>query len=248
MSTAATTPTIRLLQDEWLRVVDSEKLFVSIKRWMHQHPLLAHRPPAEIVSTVVRPSWDRDRRRDEALACILEHSREPLSHLITLQSLLPQMTYLIERASTHNTDEFAAHVIATAAELITNWKKRDIICVHWWLYRNIQTRVTQDTRIWQRRRQQEERIENRVKQKVNQIPETASEISTTLSLPDLIAIAMQRGELDRLTAELVVLTRTDCLSIETISRTTGLKPQTLRRKRLRAEKRLKSRLTLTDFI
>ena len=248
MSTATATPTIRLLQDEWLRVADSEKLFASIKRWTHQHPLLAHRSPAEIVSIVVRPGWDRDRRRDEALACILEHSREPLSHLMTLQSLLPQMTYLIERAATRNTDEFAAHVIATAAELITNWKKRDIVCVHWWLYRNIQTRVAQNSQIWQHHRLVETRIENWVMQKVNQMSETAPEPGTAASLLDLIAIVMQQGELDRPTAELVVLTRTESLTIEAISRNTGLKPQTLRRKRLRAEKRLKSRLTLTDFI
>ena len=248
MSTATATPTIRLLQDEWLRVADSEKLFASIKRWTHQHPLLAHRYPAEIVSIVVRPGWDRDRRRDEALACILEHSREPLSHLITLQSLLPQMTYLIERTPTRNTDEFAAHVIATAAELITNWEKRDIACVHWWLYRNIQTRVAQNTQIWQHHRRVETRIENWIMQKVEQIPETGPEPGTASSLLDLIAIVMQQGELDRPTAELVVLTRTESLTIEAISRNTGLKPQTLRRKRLRAEKRLKSRLTLTDFI
>lgn len=243
MSTAATTPTIRLLNMEWRKVADSEELFASIRRWTHRHPLLARRTPAEIVSLVVRPGWDRERRRDEALNCILQHSREPLSQLMVIQSLLPQITHLIDRAPTSDADEFAAQVIAIAAELIASWKRNDIICVHWWLYRNIQARLSRNAHIWRQHSQRETQMKDRVKQ----IPETAAEPGDAASLPDLIAIVMQQGELDRPTAELVVLTRTGCLSVETISRTTGLKPQTLRRKRLRAEKRLKSRLNPADL-
>ena len=240
MSIAQATPTIQLLQDEWQRVSHSEELLASVKKWTYRHPLLAYRSASEIISFVVKPSWNRERKRDEALSCILEHSQEPLSQLTVLQSLLPQVTHLIDKTWTHNADEFAAYVVAMATELIAGWKKRDIICVHWWLYRNIQSRVTQNAQTWQKYSRQETQLDDQ------EIPEASSEPG--VSLPDLIALVMQQGELDRLTAELVVLTRTGCLTVETISHNTGLKPQTLRRKRLRAEQRLRSRLSLADFL
>lgn len=248
MSIAAETTTIRYLQNEWQRVADSEELFASVKRWTRRNPLLAHRTPAEIISFVIRPGWARERKRDEALGCLLEHSHEPLSQLMVIQSLLPQVTHLIDRSWIHDADEFAAYVIAIVTEMISGWQKQDIVCVHWWLYRNIQTRVLQSRQIWLQFWQHEAQMnEARIEEEAEQIPEPAAEPGTSASLPDLIALVMRQGSLDRLTAELVVLTRTGCLSVETISRTTGLAPQTLRRRRLRAEKRLRARLSLADF-
>ena len=248
MSIAAETTTIRYLQDEWQKVADSEELFASVKRWTHRHPLLAHRTPAEIISLVVRPGWHRERKRDEALGCLLEHSHEPLSQLMVIQSLLPQVTHLIDRSWIRDADEFAAYVIAVITEMISDWQRGDIICVHWWLYRNIQTRVLQSTQIWRQFWQHEAQMnETRIEEEAEQIPETAPEPGTSASLPDLISMVMQQGSLDRLTAELVVLTRTGCLTVESMSRTTGLAPQTLRRRRLRAEERLRARLSLADF-
>lgn len=248
MSIASETKTIRYLQDQWQRVADSEELFASVKRWTHHHPLLSHRTPAEIISLVVQPGWDRERKRDEALGCLLQHSHEPLSQLMVIQSLLPQVTHLIDRSWIRDADEFAAYVIAMIAEMISGWQKRDIICVHWWLYRNIQTRVLQSKQIWQQFWQYETQMNaTKIEEEAKLIPEPAPEPGTSASLPDLISIVMQQGNLDRLTAELVVLTRTGCLTVESMSRTTGLTPQTLRRKRLRAEERLRSRLSLADF-
>lgn len=248
MSIASETTTIRYLQNEWQKVADSEELFASVKRWTHGNPLLAHRTPAEIISFVVQPGWQRERKRDEALGCLLEHSHEPLSQLMVIQSLLPQVTHLINRSRIHEADEFAAYVIAIVTEMISSWQKQDIVCVHWWLYRNIQTRVTQIMQIWQQFWQHETEInETLMEEEPELMTEPASEPGASASLPDLIALVMQQGSLDRLTAELVVLTRTGCLSVETISRTTGLAPQTLRRRRLRAEKRLRARLSLADF-
>lgn len=248
MSIAAETPTIRYLQDQWQRVADSEELFASVKRWTHHHPLLASRSPGEIVSLVVQPGWDRERKRDEALGCLLQHSHEPLSQLMVIQSLLPQVTHLIDRSWIRDADEFAAYVIAMITEMISGWQKKDIICVHWWLYRNIQTRLLQSKQIWRQFWQYETQMnEAHIEEEAKQIPEPAPEPGTSASLPDLISIVMQQGNLDRLTAELVVLTRTGCLTVESMSRTTGLAPQTLRRKRLRAEERLRARLSLADF-
>lgn len=248
MSVASETKTIRYLQDEWQRVADSEELFASVKRWTHHHPLLASRSPNEIISLVVQPGWDRERKRDEALGCLLQHSHEPLSQLMVIQSLLPQVTHLIDKSWIHDTDEFAAYVIAMIAEMISGWQKQDIICVHWWLYRNIQTRVLQSRQILRQFWQHETQMNDTpIEEKAKLIPEPAPEPGTSTSLPDLISLVMQQGDLDRLTAELVVLTRTGCLTVESMSRTTGLAPQTLRRKRLRAEKRLRSRLSLADF-
>ena len=248
MSIAAETTTIRYLQNEWQRVADSEELFASVKRWTHGNPLLAHRTPAEIISFVIRPDWHRERKRDEALGCLLEHSHEPLSQLMVIQSLLPQVTHLINRSRIHEADEFAAYVIAIVTEMLSSWQKQDIVCVHWWLHRDIQTRVTQIMQIWQQFWQHETEInETLMEEEPELMTEPASEPGASASLPDLISLVMQQGSLDRLTAELVVLTRTGCLSVETISRTTGLAPQTLRRRRLRAEKRLRARLSLADF-
>lgn len=248
MSIASETKTIQYLQDEWQKIADSEELFASVKRWTHHHPLLAQRTPAEIVSLVVRPGWHRERKRDEALGCLLQHSHEPLSQLMVIQSLLPQVKHLIDRSWMRDADEFAAYVIAIVAEMISGWQKQDIICVHWWLYRNIQTRVLQSKQIWRQFWQHETQMnEAQIEEIVKLIPEPAPEPGTSSSLPDLITMVMQQGSLDRLTAELVVLTRTGCLTVESISRTTGLTPQTLRRKRLRAEERLRSRLSLADF-
>ena len=248
MSIASETNTIRYLQDQWQRVADSEELFASVRRWTHHHPLLASRSPGEIISLVVQPGWDRERKRDEALGCLLQHSHEPLSQLMVIQSLLPQVTHLIDRSWISDADEFAACIIAMIAEMISSWQKQDIICVHWWLYRNIQTRVLQSKQMWRQFWQHETQMnETPMEERAKLIPEPAPEPGTSTSLPDLISLVMQQGDLDRLTAELVVLTRTGCLTVESMSRTTGLTPQTLRRKRLRAEERLRSRLSLADF-
>lgn len=248
MSIASETNTIRYLQDQWQRVAASEELFASVRRWTHHHPLLASRSPGEIISLVVQPGWDRERKRDEALGCLLQHSHEPLSQLMVIQSLLPQVTHLIDRSWISDADEFAACIIAMIAEMISGWQKQDIICVHWWLYRNIQTRVLQSKQMWRQFWQHETQMnETPMEERAKLIPEPAPEPGTSTSLPDLISLVMQQGDLDRLTAELVVLTRTGCLTVESMSRTTGLTPQTLRRKRLRAEERLRSRLSLADF-
>ena len=254
MSAAQHTPTIQLLKHDWNTTLALPGFDDSISRWTSSHPLLAAKTTPEIVQLITRPQPAHQQLRDQALNCLLWHSSNPISQKAVLQSLLPQVIYLIDgnaQQPSLDLDEHAAHVVALATEQIVHFSRHDVVCVHWWLYTSIRRELIRDVQSRRRLALQEQSASQGYLEACEREQEHCllqSPVSNSPDLGYLVELVAQVGGLDRQQAEIVVLTRTGTQSITGLAEQTGLSPDTLRKKRLRAETKLRQRADRHDLL
>jgi len=254
MNTATQTPTIQLLAADWETTVKSPQLENSVRRWTCHHPVLSAKAASEIIQLIAQPCWSYMKLRDETLSCLLKHGSEQLSQRAVLQSLLPQVIHMVDKSKAPDLDEQAAYVVSVASEQIAHFKRHDITCVHWWLYQTIKRQIQRNALVRRQQQFKEQCLSQNFLDSLEedslifcwqQIP--AQSASNSAKIADLINLITTQGEIDRLAAEIIVLTRTEALTVSAMSTATGLAPDTLRKKRLRAEKRLRQKLSRADF-
>lgn len=200
MSAASKTPTIQLLQADWEITAETSALQDSVRVWTKCHPVLSNTATSEIIELVTRPVWSFITLRDEALSCLLEHCAEKLSQRIVLQSLLPQIIHIINRSWSPDLDEQAAQVVAVAVEKIAHFRRQDVNCVHWWLYKAIKRQIERKE-LAKRQQQLKEQCLGESEFPDDQLAQTnlPTHLLTTLpdsgttNLADLIDLVMQRG-------------------------------------------------------
>lgn len=249
--TAIQTPTIQLLTAHWESVSKSPELNRSVRQWTSSHPDLLDKATREIIELVARPCWSYVKVRDEVLRCLLRHRTNALSQRVVLQSLLPQVIHIADRLGKGDPDEMVAYVVSVASEQIAQFSRPDIVCIHWWLYQSIKRQVERTTLSFEYHRRDEYCLgqggEHAEIGAQSGIYQQASSLGGG-NLDELIALITERGGIGRREAEIIVLTRTDTVSISAMSSALGMAPDTLRKKRLRAETKLRRMLNLADFI
>lgn len=244
--TASQTPTIQLLTTHWESVSRSPELNRSIRQWTSSHPELLDKAAAEIIELVAQPCWTYIRARDEVLRCLLRHRNNALSQRVVLQSLLPQVIHITDRLGTGDADEMAAYVVSVASEQIAQFSRPDIVCIHWWLYQSIKRQVERTALSFRRKKEYCLAPGNDYDAQPDFCQQAGSLGGSELD--ELINLIAERGGIDRRAAEIIVLTRTDTVSVSAMSSALGMAPDTLRKKRLRAENKLRQMLNLVDFI
>ena len=255
MSLALQTPTIQLLQRDWNTTLTLPGFSDSISRWTSSNPALAAKTIPEIIQLITQPQPAHQRLRDQALNCLLWHSSNPISQKAVLQSLLPQVIYLIDgnaKPSNLDLDEHAAHVVGLATEQIVHFNRHDVVCVHWWLYTSIRRELIRDVQARRRLLLQEQSASQDYLEACEQEREhcllQAPAGDGSSDLDYLVELIAQVGRLDRQQAEIIVLTRTGTQSITGLAEQTGLSPDTLRKQRLRAENKLRQRADRHDLL
>ncbi len=246
--TAIQTPTIQLLTAHWESVAKSPELNHSVRQWTSSHPELLDKATTEIIELVARPCWSYVKVRDEVLRCLLHHRSDALSQRVVLQSLLPQVIHITDRLGTGDPDEMAAYVVSVASEQIARFSRPDVVCIHWWLYRSIKRQVERTTLSFRYRRREEYCLGQSGEYDAQ--PDLCQRTGSVDGgdMDQLIDLISERGGIDRRSAEIIVLTRTDTVSVSAMSQALGMEPDTLRKQRLRAESKLRQKLSLADFV
>lgn len=225
------------LDAEWDTLRDSAAMSEALARWRTADPALGFPTVAALVAAVERRDVD-PRVTDRILAGLARHARDDaMAARLLLQLLLPGCKRLVHRYGRNRKQERAAFVVAEAWEHIRRYpleRRPERVAA------NILLDVRQRLLRWLRRQALEERVAD--------LPDTAlppvpGGPEPTQEAVALLGSAVRRGEIDRSSARLIALTRIAGLSVAEIAQRRGVKEQTLRRWRLRAEARVRASVT-----
>ena len=195
-------------------------------------------------STLRKPGRRRaGTERDQVLTAVLERFEgDPVARRVALQIVLPQIKSLINGLRGWDVEERAARVVAEAVEVLA-------YCAAEPAGTPPSFRVFSNTRRRTIRAAMRHRSEPTVL--VGDLshlddPETSETFpgDEQQQLDELVEWVKKKGRLREDAARLVVLTRAGEVSINELAAITEVSPQTMRQQRLRAEKRLRHRLSV----
>lgn len=228
------------LDDEWRVLVHSRELRRSLRSWAREDRALAFSSPARLVAEVERR--DRHpRHADVVLAALARRApTDDLAARTLLQLLLPGCKAMVRRYHFGEPDERAGFVVSAAWDRIRTYPfdRRPA---------KIAANVLLDVR--QRLLRGLHRPEAR-DMALEDLPESTLPTPEGSQDPGAESVAMlgwavRQGHLDREAAHLIVLTRLGGFEVNELAARQGTKPQTLRRRRLRAEERLRRAVAVT---
>lgn len=221
------------LEDEWRTLRDAPVMAAALARWRTVDPRLGFESIRGLVAAVERR--DDEERVDEVLAALVGLARgDDCAARVVLQLLLPGCKAMMRGIPRREADERTAVVAAALFDRIRTYplERRP---------RRIAGNILMD--VWHRllrwegdRRTGHASIERLPEsmQPMAQQPEPATEAVALLDW------AVRRGHLDRESARLIALTRLAGVSVESVAAAHGLNAQSLRRRRQRAEQRLRA--------
>jgi hypothetical protein len=180
--------------------------------------------------------------RDQVLSALLERvPQEAFAQRVALQIVLPGLKSLIDGIRGWDVEERAARVVATGLDVIS-----------WCASEPAGTRPS--FRIYTNTRRRVLRAAIRARSEpvvfvdsyggLDEAAQMSDEHSEEQRLDQLVAWVRQRGQLHSEAARLVVMTRAGGFSIDDLAAKDSVDPQTLRQRRLRAERRVRQGLSL----
>lgn len=181
--------------------------------------------------------------RDQVLAALLERvPQEALAQRVALQIVLPGLRSLINGIRGWDVEERAARVVTTALDVIS-WCASEPAGTppSFRIYTNTRRRVLRAAI----RARSEPVVFVDSYGGLDEAIEVSDEPSEEQRLDQLVKWLRQRGHLRNDAARLVVMTRAGGFSVDDLAAADGVDPQTLRQRRLRAERRVRQGLSLT---
>jgi hypothetical protein len=234
MGSRATT-VIDLLEREWDQLEGSPASARRLRRLAAAEPALTPFATLGLLRRFVEDRASRPDQRDAVLIALVRQANgdggDDLAARTVLQLLLPGCKALVRRYCwTDSPDEVAAAVVAEAYERIRNYpvtRRPTRVAA------NILLDVKQ--RLFWRRRPPVGEVGHDLSAAVSpDCDETA-----TAELLELLGWAVRHGHLTRDAAALIAQTRVADVTIAELCARDGSEPQTMRRRRQRAERRLK---------
>ena len=238
---AADTELIRRLEADWRDLVGSRGFRDQLRVWAVEDTRLAFDDGDALVAAAQRRDASDWHRRDQVLAALLARvPTDALARRVALQVVLPGVKSLIDGVRGWDPEERASRVVAEAVEVLAHCAQAEADTAPGFrVYANTRRRVL---RAAVRDRSEPVTPVEEVPQVVS--ASTHGEADETASLRELVDWVQSRAGVRREAACEVVMTRTGQVGVEELAAKLGVDPQTLRRRRLRAEQRLRSALTL----
>ena len=239
---AAETELIRRLETEWRVLAPSRWLRGRIQAWASEDDRLMFDDGEKLVAAAqgrLASSWAE---RDQVLAALLERSPEDsLARRMALQVVLPGVKSLIDGVRGWDVEERAARVVATAVDVL-DWCASDPAGTppSFRVYANTRRRVLRSAV----RDRSEPVVFVEDYARLEPGGDTPVDKGETEQFDDLVEWVRRHGRVRESAARLVVLTRTAGVSVEELAAAEDVDPQTLRQRRLRAERRVRENLSL----
>lgn len=239
---ASETELIRRLEAEWQVLARSRWLRERLQTWAAEDPRLTFADGADLLAEAQRRGVSSWEERDQVLAALLERTPDDvLAKRVALQVVLPGVKSLIDRIGAWDVEERAARVVATAVDVLT-W------CASEPARTSPSFRVYVNTRRRVLRAAVRERLEPIVFvddfSQFHAGDDPVEYGAEAGRFDDLVEWVQRRARVREDTARLVVLTRAAGVSVDELAAAEGVDPQTLRRRRLRAERRVRESLVV----
>lgn len=241
-SRAADSELIRRLDSEWRVLAQSRWLRERVRCWALSDSRLDFADGEELVEAAQRRDVVAWSERDQVLSAILERvPQEALAQRVALQVVLPGLKSLISGIRGWDVEERAARVVATAIDVIS-WCASEPAGTppSFRIYTNTRRRVLR-TAI---RDRSEPVLFVDDYAGLDEYDEVELLPFEEQRLDRLVAWVQERGRLRPDAARLVVLTRAGGFSVDELAAVESVDPQTLRQRRLRAERRVRQGLSL----
>lgn len=229
------------LETEWEVLLRRGVVDEALRRWSTQRPQLACRSVGDLFGRLADRSLPTG-EQDRLLTVLLELARnDPLVRRVLLQRFLPCLKRLTRWRGPIPRDEWVGLVVATAYEVICNYpldRRPNRIAA------NIVWDVRQRALILlaERRRTLAELARWRRGWPPRE-DRDAERMLAAVDTRNLLEWAVRKGVIDEGTAELLVRTRVDDLSVVAVASQVAKPADTLRQRRWRAERRLATALS-----
>jgi hypothetical protein len=243
---AAETVLIRRLEAEWRVLAPSRWLRDRLRAWAVEDDRLAFDDGDQLMTAAQLRNAASWAQRDQVLAALLERADEDaVARRVALQVVLPGVRSLIDGVRGWDVEERAARVVATTVDVLA-WCAAEPAGTppSFRVYANTRRRVLRSAL--------RDRSEPVVFVGDYTYLETRDDPPhgniDTHGFDDLVEWVKRHGRIREDAARLVVLTRAAGVSVEELASARNVVPQTLRQRRLRAERRVRRGLSLSSGI
>jgi len=234
---------VRRLDAEWRVLAPSRLLRDRLHAWEAQDHRLAFDDGDQLVAAAQRRDASSWAERDHVLTALLERAPDDaLARRVALQVVLPGLKSLVNRIRGWDVDERAARVVATALDVIS-WCATEPAGTppSFRIYTNTRRRVLRSA--VQARTEPVTFVDDY--SGLDTGTDTTECIAEAQRFDQLVEWVAQHGRVREDAARLVVMTRAAGVSVDELAAVEHVDPQTLRQRRLRAERRVRQNLTLT---
>ena len=243
---AAETVLIRRLEAEWRVLARSRWLRHRLQAWGANDDRLAFNDGDQLVSAAQRRDVSSWAERDQVLAGLLERANEDAAaRRVALQVVLPGVKSLIDGIRGWDVEERAARVVATTIDVLA-WCAAEPAGTppSFRIYANTRRRVLRSA--VRHRSEPVVFVGDYSHFAIRGDPPHGSD--DTHGFDDLVEWVRRHGRIREDAARLVVLTRTAGVSVAELASADNVDPQTMRQRRLRAERRVRHGLSLASGI
>lgn len=239
---ASETELIRRLDAEWRILSQSRWLRDRLRTWSSEDDRLVFGDGDQLVAAAQRRVASSWVERDQVLTALLERAcDDALAKRMALQVVLPGLKSLINGIRGWDVEERAARVVATALDVIS-WCATEPAGTppSFRIYVNTRRRVLRSA--VRARSEPVVFVDDYSHLDVGE--EALDSASEAQRVDQLVEWVRQRGRVREDAARVVVMTRAAGVSVDEMAATEDVDPQTLRQRRLRAERRVRQRLTV----
>lgn len=239
---AAESELIRRLDAEWRVLAPSRLLRDRLQAWEAEDHRLAFENGDQLIASAQRRDASSWTERDQILAALLERaSDDALARRVTLQVVLPGLKSLVNGIRGWDVEERAARVLATALDVIS-WCASEPAGTppSFRIYTNTRRRVLRSA--VRARTEPVTFVDDYSGLDTGRDPTEGT--AEAQRFDQLVEWVAQRGRVREDAARLVVITRAAGFSVDELAAAEDVDPQTLRQRRLRAERRVRQSLTL----
>ncbi len=239
---AAETELVRRLDAEWRVLSGSRWLRDRIGTWAAEDDRLAFDDGDQLLAAAQTRDASSWAERDQVLAALLERAGDDaLARQVVLQVVLPGLKRLINGIRGWDVEERAARVVATALDVIF-WCATEPAGTppSFRIYVNTRRRVLRSA--VRARSEPVVFVDDYSQLDVGE--EAIDDASEAQRVEHLVEWVRERGRVREDAARLVVMTRAAGVSVDELAAAEDVDAQTLRQRRLRAERRVRQSLTL----
>jgi hypothetical protein len=237
---------IRRLEAEWRVLARSRRLHHRLQAWGANDDRLAFDDGDQLMTAAQRRNASSWTERDQVLTALLERAdNDVMARRVALQVVLPGVKSLIDGIRGWDVEERAARVVATTVEVLA-WCAAEPAGTppSFRVYANTRRRILRSA--VRHRAEPVVFVDDYAYLETRDDP--PHDISDADGFDHLIEWVKRHGRIREDAARLVVLTRTGGVSVEELASAHNIDPQTLRQRRLRAERRVRHGLSLTPRI
>ncbi|HDH26766.1 MAG TPA: hypothetical protein ENH00_11355 [Actinobacteria bacterium] len=239
---ASQTELIRRLDAEWRVLAGSRLLRDRLRSWAADDERLAFEDGDQLVAAAQRLDAASWAERDQVLSALLERALDDaLARRVALQVVLPGVKTLINGIRGWDVEERAARVVATALDVIS-WCATEPAGTppSFRIYTNTKRRVLRSAV----RARSEPVVFVDDFSRLEADDDRAEGKPEAQQIDELVEWVRQRARVRDDAARLVVMTRVAGVTVDELAVAQEIDPQTLRRRRLRTERRVRQSMAL----